>query len=73
MARKHFEVAEIGFNYEKSEDHQACEDDRDFTGFSFFTGAVADEADAGVAAGVVFAAAAGVSAGFSCAFSCAFS
>src|ERR1700757_1080502 len=45
----------------------------DFTGFSFFTGAVADEAVAAVAAGAAVVAATGVSAGFSCAFSCAFS
>src|ERR1700740_2312873 len=45
----------------------------DFMGFSFFTGAVADEAAEGAAAAVAVVAAAGVSAGFSCAFSCAFS
>src|SRR6266404_3607421 len=45
----------------------------DFTGFSFFTAAVADEAVAGVAAVDAVVAATGVSAGFSCAFSCAFS
>src|SRR5216683_5899562 len=60
----------IAQSYPKTFFAAASTSGEDFTGFSFFTGAVAGEAAAGVVAGGVVVAATGVSAGFSCAFSC---